>query len=221
MISADNQQKKNKLDCFVLVKTLSLQNQKTKYKTLKFIVQHTCKKKGGQSHVLKNAPFFSEYDIENNKTPFIGGGHYFWEYNFEYAKVWGKMHYENSFFIVESEILITNDNEESFYLDLAGNREHLVGFVELLNEFKLLDELGSDGIDLSYIINYLREQPQEVFPFKVIRAVDYKNNEKLGIKIDFNSNMESYTILNPRIIISYKNKEDIVYFKKPFLRFVV
>lgn len=175
------------------------------------------------NYVLNNAPFHSEYDLENDKKPFMGAGYYFWEYNLDYAKVWGKNHYNNSYFIVESEIIINNE-DDSFYLDLAGNREHLVGFVELLKEFELIDGIGTKGIDLCFIISYLRDNdnlPIEVFPFKVIRAVDYKNNETSGIKIAFNDKGKSYTILNPRIIISYKNKEDIVYNKKPFLKFAV
>ncbi|MCG8860075.1 hypothetical protein [Tenacibaculum finnmarkense] len=170
-------------------------------------------------YVLKNAPFYSEHDAENDKKPFIGAGYYFWEYNIDYAKVWGKNHYNDSYFIVESEINIEN-NDDSFYLDLAGNREHLVGFVELLKEFKFIDDKGTDGIDLCHIISYLRDMfPEEVFPYKVIRAVDYKNKATTGIKIAFNEKGSSYTILNPRIIVSYKNKEDIVYNKKPFLKF--
>lgn len=187
-----------------------------------FTVQHTCQKKGGMDFVLENAPFHSEYDISQNKKPFIGSGYYFWEYNLDYAKVWGKYHYNNSFFIVESKIIIDNNDDESFYLDLAGNREHLVGFVELLKEFELINDKGTEGIDLCYIISYLRDKfPKEVFPFKVIRAVDYKNDDVSGIKIAFNDKGKSYTILNPRIIISYKDKEDIVYNQKPFLKFAL
>lgn len=186
-----------------------------------FTVQHTCQNKGGMAFVLENAPFFSEYNVKEDMKPFLGAGFYFWEYNLDYAKVWGRNHYNNSFFIVESEITI-NDEDDSFYLDLAGNREHLVGFVELLKEFDLIDDKGTKGIDLCYIVSYLRDKfPEEVFPFKVIRAVDYKNNETSGIKIAFNDKGKSYTILNPRIIISYKNREDIVYNKKPFLKFAV
>lgn len=171
--------------------------------------------------MLENAPFYSEYNVKQNKKPFIGAGYYFWEYNLDYAKVWSKNHYNNSYFIVESEIIINHD-DDSYYLDLAGNREHLVGFVELLKEFDLIDDKGVSGIDLCYIISYLRDEfPEEAFPFKVIRAVDYKNDEFSGIKIAFNDKVKSYTILNPRIIISYRDKEDIVYNKKPFLKFAM
>jgi hypothetical protein len=186
---------------------------------LVFTVQHTCSNSGGKDYVLKNAPFHSEYNVRLSKKPFIGEGYYFWEYNLDYAKVWGKNHYKNTYFIVESEIKIDSE-DDSNYLDLAGNREHLVGFVELLKEFDFIDERGTKDIDLCTIISYLRnELPKEVFPYKVIRAVDYKNKETTGIKIDFNDKGSSYTILNPRIIVSYKNKEDIVYNKKPFLKF--
>lgn len=183
-------------------------------------VQHTCRKNGGIDFVLENAPFYSEYNINTDKKPFIGAGYYFWEYNLDYAKVWGKYHYKNDYFIVESKVKIENNDDESYYLDLVGNREHLIGFVELLREFDFLDSKGTKGIDLCFIISYLRDNfPEEIFPFKVIRAVDYKNNENIGIKIAFNDKGSSYTILNPRIIISFKSKDDIVYNTIPFLKF--
>jgi len=187
-----------------------------------FTVQHTCENKGGMDFALENAPFHSEYDVNKNKKPFLGAGFYFWEFNIDYAKTWGKRHYKNSYFIIESQIKISNEENHSYYLDLAGNREHLISFVNLLKEFELIDSKGAEGIDLCTIISYLRDTfPEEAFPFKVIRAVDYRNDNTSGIKIAFNDKEESYTILNPRIIISFRNKEDIVYNKEPFLRFAV
>lgn len=186
-----------------------------------FTVQHTCKKEGGQEFVLRNIPFLSEYDPDHDKKPFLGEGYYFWDYNEDYAKFWGRSHYNNKFYVCEADIEVDHE-KDGFYLDLAGNRKHLIGFVDLLREFKLIHEEGTKGIDLCYIINYLRKNfPEEVFPFRVIRAVDYKNNEKAGIKIDFNDKegKRSYTILNPRIIISFVKKEEIVYKKVPFIKF--
>ena len=171
--------------------------------------------------MLTNAPFFSEYNHKEDKKPFLGAGFYFWEYNLDYAKVWGNMHYNNNFYVCEADIDIDH-TLDGFYLDLAGNRKHLVGFVELLREFNLIHKEGTKGIDLCYIIDYLRHKlPEDVFPFKVLRAVDYKNEEKAGIKIVFTDkkDVKSYTILNPRMLISFKRKEDIVYLKKPFITF--
>jgi|GEM_PF-249469 len=188
-------------------------------KTMKFTVHHTCSKQGGEHEVLTEFPFLSIYDLENDKQPFLGEGYYFWDFNVEYAKVWGKNHYANDYFVCESEIEIDHD-KDGFYLDLAGNRKDLVGFVELLWEFNLIDEDGIKGIDLCWIIDYLRTQcPPEVFPFKVIRAVDYKNNERVGIKVAFNQRQKSFTILNPRIIIAFADKTDIVHSKKSFICF--
>jgi hypothetical protein len=187
-----------------------------------FTVHHTCSQKGGKEFVLANAPFLSEYIPKYDKKPFLGEGYYFWEYNIDYAKYWGFKHYKNSkYFVCEADIDIDHETD-GYYLDLAGNRKHLVGFVELLKEFDLIHEEGTKGIDLCYIINYLRKNvPKEIFPFKVLRAVDYKNTEKEGIKIFFNDkkSVNSFTILNPRMLISFKRKEDIVYLKKPFITF--
>lgn len=186
-----------------------------------FTVQHTCSNKGGAEYVLANAPFLSEYKPKENKKPFLGEGFYFWEYNIDYAKFWGNLKYKNNYFVCEAGIDIDHETD-GFYLDLAGNRKHLVGFVELLREFNLIHEEGTKGIDLCYIIDYLRKKlPEDVFPFKVLRAVDYKNNDKAGIKIVFNDKKSetSYTILNPRMLISFKRKEDIIYIKKPFITF--
>lgn len=187
---------------------------------LKFTVHHTCSKDGGEIEVLKNFPFPSNYVPEENKKPFLGEGYYFWDFNLDYAKVWGKNHYNNIFYVCESEIYLDHESD-GYFLDLAGNRKHLVGFVDLLWEFNLIHAEGTDGIDLCWIVDYLRTQcPPEVFPFEVIRAVDYKNDEQAGIKIVFNDKQKSYTILNPRIIISFRNKKNIVYSKEPFINFI-
>jgi len=187
---------------------------------LKFTVHHTCSKEGGKYHVLKNAPFLSEYYPSKGKKPYLGEGYYFWEYNLDYAKVWGKQHYSNRYFVCEYNVDIDQD-KEGYFLDLVGNRKHLVGFVNLLSEFNLIHEDGTKGIDLCYIINYLRKNfDEEVFPYKVIRAVDYHNRNLEAIKISFNEDRPSYTILNPRIIFSYKNISDIVHTTEPLIKFV-
>jgi len=169
-----------------------------------FTVHHTCKKEGGKEGVIKNFPFLSEYSPSEGNTPFLGQGYYFWDFNLDYAKVWGKNHYNGNFYVCESNIEIDHEID-GFLLDLAGN---------------LIHEEGTAGIDLCWIIDYLRTQcPPEAFPFDVIRAVDYNNDELLGIKVVFNENKKSYTVLNPRIIIAFKCKEKIVHLNEPFIVF--
>lgn len=191
---------------------------------MKFTVHHTCKKDGGEDEVLKKSPFPSIYKPKEGKKPFLGEGFYFWDYNIEYAKVWGKNHYNNEYYVCEADIEIDHE-KDGFYLDLVGNRKQLVGFINLLNEFNFVHENGTEGIDLCWIIEYLRDPkkvPSGTFPFQVIRAVDYKNNEQVGLKVVFNENQtgeKSYTILNPRIIISFLCKEKIVYSRKCFIKF--
>ena len=186
---------------------------------MEFTLHHTCSNVGDKDSVIENVPFLSIYEPKKI-MPYLGEGYYFWDYNLEYAKVWGEIHYLNHYLIFECEVNIDCDDET--YLDLVGNRKHLVGFVSLLMEFNLIHKEGTKGIDLCYIIEYLRKYcPPEVFPFKIIRAVDYKNDEKAGISIVFNGRGDkpSFTILNPRIIFSFKNKEDIPYKLKPFITF--
>lgn len=185
---------------------------------MEYAIHHTCSKQGGKEKVLNEFPFLSEYNPNKGQQPFLGEGYYFWDFNLDYAKVWGRNHYTNDFYICEANIDI--EETDGYFLDLAGNRKHLVGFIELLWEFNLIHKEGTEGIDLCWIINYLRTKcPPEVFPFKVIRAVDYKNDERAGIKVVFNDKQKSYTILNPRIIFSFREKEDIVYKNEPFICF--
>ena len=186
---------------------------------MEFTLHHTCSSAGGEYYITQNIPFLSKYKPKENVMPYLGEGYYFWDYNLEYAKVWGESHYSNKFLIFECEVSINGDDET--YLDLVGNRKHLLGFVSLLMEFNFIHEEGTKGIDLCYIIEYLRKSIPEAFPFKIIRAVDYKNDEYAGIKIVFNGkgNPPSFTILNPRIIFSFKNKDEIPYKLKPFITF--
>lgn len=187
---------------------------------MEFTLHHTCSKNGGEQYVIENVPFLSEHKPKEGKKPYLGEGYYFWDFNLDYAKVWGRNHYSNEYYVTECEVGIDCNDEN--YLDLVGNRKHLIGFVSLLMEFNLIHEEGTKGIDLCYIIEYLRKNfTPEVFPFKIIRAVDYKNEEKAGIKIVFNGkgNKPSFTVLNPRIIFSFRNKDDIEYKLKPFITF--
>lgn len=188
-------------------------------KNLKFTVHHTCSSIGNRKDVLAHVPFHSDYIPEENKKPFLGEGFYFWEYNTDYAKFWGRNHYLDAYYICEAEVLIDQEID-GYYLDLAGNRKDLIEFVKLLKLFELIDKNGTKGIDLCSIISYLRNKCPDAFPFKVIRAVDYKNASIAGIKIYFNDKEDDFTILNPRIIIAYKEKKDILYTIEPFITFV-
>lgn len=186
---------------------------------MELTVHHTCSKDGGRVQVESKAPFLSEYLPEEGKRPFLGEGFYFWEFNIDYAKVWGKNHCSNYFYITEAIVDLSYTDPE-YFLDLVGNRKHLMHFVSLLREFEIIESNAIDGIDLCYIIDYLRSEFHvSVFPFKVIRAIDYLNDDNVGIKIPFNNKLENHTFLNPRMLICYKSKEDILYIKKPFITF--
>lgn len=181
---------------------------------MRYTVHHTSSQKTGIDGVLKNIPFLSEHKPDEGKYPYLGEGYYWWEYNAEYAKVWGHMNYDGNFFVTEAEINL-NEEDETF-LDLGGNRKHMMGFLSMLKEFGIVDGNDVQGINMNYVIEYLKEISQ--FPFNVIRAIDAKDDKK-AMKIQFKEGSSSHMFLNPRIIICYLFKKDIQYKMKPFVIF--
>src|SRR5699024_4635650 len=100
------------------------------------------------------------------------------------------------YFIVEIDIEI---KEDTCY-DLVGNRLHQIHSIEFLRE------VGKEKKwSLQQLIAYLKEISKEnpdVFPFKIIRAIDYLNhtNDK-QMNVKFVNEKSNYTILNPKIVI--------------------
>jgi hypothetical protein len=190
---------------------------------LEFTVHHACEQTGGSQYVLANSPFLSKINLTSNppKKPFLGEGYYFWDYNIEQAERWGRSQVKGKYFVIEAVIKI-DSSEDGFWLDLVGNRKHLVSFVTILNEFDLLDNENEHikNIDLCEIINYLRTKcPLDSFPFRAIRAVDNSVNTKYHKRIAFNYSKRNFTLLDPKIIISFLNKKDIVYRNKQISKF--
>ena len=78
------------------------------------VLHHTCSQDNGEAFVIKNAPFLAEDNPRNRKYQFLGTGYYLWEDDIEQAKRWGEVHYKNSYFVVEFEC----DIEEEDILNL-------------------------------------------------------------------------------------------------------
>jgi hypothetical protein len=184
-----------------------------KIQSLRYTVHHTCSQENGLEHVEKEVPFLSEFDPSKGKQPYLGEGFYFWEYNQDYSKTWGELHYKDGYYVCEAEIDVPVE-DDAIYLDLVGNRKQMIDFFDLLKVFEQVDAEGAINENLSEIISLLSSYGEEIFPWKIIRAVQSDNNEQKGGYVRFNDKTKSYTFLKPRILFCFKNKDDIVYSKK-------
>lgn len=151
---------------------------------MKTKIQHTCKTIGGKDKVLKDAPFFAKDNIDNNKFQFLGEGYYFWDNNIDMAKIWGKFHCNNKYFIVEMDLEFSTSD----CFDIVGNRQHQ----KLI--FETFEELRKRGYDkkkwqLSNIVNFLKKLSKKdinVFPYSMIRAIDYMPEKEYNqLKLHF------------------------------------
>ncbi len=157
---------------------------------------------------MNNAPFESTYNEYERKFAFLGTGKYLWDNNFERAKLWGKQHCDDSFYVVEFEFVITEDDNLEF-LDLVGSMQDIHHFKQLyqrvVREKKLLIH---NKPTMGKIIEILKEMEKDspgIFPFKAIRAIDYyysttKNvqNESLPYRTD---KPQHFFHLNPVFVI--------------------
>ena len=181
---------------------------------MKTTVHHTCRKEGTKENILQNAPFKAEYNENEQKLQFLGSGYYFWDNNIEMARFWGKKHYQSDYYIIEA----TLELKKSYFLDLVGNREHMIYFMKLKETFKKFGfdrEKWSMGHFIEFLKKLELDEKKGVFPFKIIRALDYSPNTKYSDKVNFVGNKKNYTLLNPRIIICLiEIIDNILYDKK-------
>ncbi|TAE13376.1 MAG: hypothetical protein EAZ95_11235 [Bacteroidetes bacterium] len=163
---------------------------------LKTIGHHVCANQGnGQEIEQKGYPVA----LASNNS-FLGKGYYFWDYNKEEATKWGNTHYKGSYYIFEADI----NCSETIMLDLVGNRKHIEDFLKLM---KLIHKNNPEAEEwelgklFDYIFEIVEEEGiQHKFPYKIIRALDYKATEKDDAYY-FDPKSDRYTFLNPRIII--------------------
>ena len=90
------------------------------------VLHHTCGQEGGEEYVLANAPFYAKDFAQERKYQFLGAGYYFWDDDIEQAHYWGKVHYNNKYYIVVFDCNI----DEEFLLDL-NTREGQKMFFEM------------------------------------------------------------------------------------------
>lgn len=132
--------------------------------------------------------------------------------NIDLAKVWGKTHYNNDYYVIKINLDLNQDN----CYDLVGNRSHQIHFIKLLEEFA--EETGISKLEKWSVnqwiemIKELKKESPEIFPWKMVRAVDLLNHERYSRAqkmIKFIEAKNNYTIVNPKIVICVFNKEDL------------
>lgn len=184
---------------------------------------HTCKIDGGEEIVLKDSPFLAEHleDAEPPKYQFLGTGYYFWDNNIDLAKWWGEKHYNNSYYIIEIDIVL----EENSCFDLLGNRKHQIFIQNFLNT---VSKFNGDEVDwsISKCIEFFKEANTKVdtdfynvFPYKTIRAIDIIDlKEEENVIIQFVKSKPNKTHIRPRIAICAIDKNNLNLESKRFIR---
>jgi len=187
---------------------------------MKTIGHHTCESKGGQNHVLKESPFFSQHMPDQNKLPYLGAGYYFWDYNIDAAHAWGDTHYKGNYFIVEGDL----ECKEELVFDLVGNRKHIEYLLKVSETFAK-HKFKRSNWELGKFIEVLKKLEKDgenkgVFPFKVIKAIDNSWNIKRCKQksIKFVRDKKGYIFLDPKIIICFIDKENIRFYNKTVIK---
>jgi hypothetical protein len=177
---------------------------------------HTCKWEGGFTEVLSEAPYKAEYSVQNRTLQFLGTGYYFWDFNKEYAIIWGKAHYKGNFFVLECEL----DLPEDFFLDLVGRRQDMVWLWQQRQSWG--PELGFNAGDRWTIGEWIEilkrlsieENNPNIFPFKAVRAIDLNTKTYEQFNVKFVETNTAYINLNPRIVICLTEKNELLLLSK-------
>lgn len=172
---------------------------------------HTCSMQGGRDEVLKNAPFEAKHDPPRQHQ-FLGTGYYYWDYNLEYAKIYGKRKYPYGFFVIETEINLAFGT----FLDLVGRRQDMDILLKLKSRLAKIYKPAS-GWFLGSFIEYLKVlqfEPgfENIFPYKAVRVIDMavKREDENEVKFVDKSDMYAYVNLNPRMIICVYEKNNAI-----------
>ncbi|MFV0313019.1 MAG: hypothetical protein ACK5KN_15405 [Dysgonomonas sp.] len=166
---------------------------------------HTCTKNGGREHVEKESPFFAKHDPDKKKYQFLGSGYYFWDDNIELAKVWGYSHCKNDYFVVEIDIELTEDT----CLDLVGNRRHMMFFAAVMEKLRKEKGISKSEWTISQCIEFLKRLSKDnisIFPYKIIRAIDYNDDFKQKVA-KFVKDKGNFTTLSPKMVICVIEKK--------------
>lgn len=171
------------------------------------IGHHTCANRNGNTYILQNAPFPSEFNKEANKIPFLGGGYYFWDTNPDAAHFWGKSHYKENYSIFEC-VLNIEDNK---FLDLVGSRKDMIKLRELIDKFS--KKIVGGNLSLGEILELFKKINNlypNFFNYDALRAIDSSTPKRNEDIIYFNNNKKHYIDLCPRLIICLYRKNPVL-----------
>ena len=167
---------------------------------IRTIGHHTCKY-CHPAYAKANAPFKSD---PNNGDAYLGQGFYFWDDNIEYARHWGRVHYDNHYTILGYDFELSGDQ----FLDLVGSRKDISYFHRLYDDIRKREQCKDFGISKCIqILQIVEKEAPGVFPIKIIRAADYNINKKGGTV--FVAGKRGFTRLNPCYIICFFDRNDI------------
>jgi len=170
----------------------------------KVVLHHTCSQENGEASVLENAPFLAEDNPQNRKYQFLGAGYYLWEDDIEQAKLWGKVHYKNSYFVVEFEC----DIEEEDILNL-NEREGQKALFEMIENIQTELEVNLRRLPLSRIFSLIYKS-DITFNYKTIKVKDEFSSRKRQEAFKFTSVKDNFTYLGGVYFYFFKNKIDFV-----------
>ncbi len=169
------------------------------------IGHHTCSSANGREYIKTHAPFLAE-NQPNGKMQFLGTGYYFWDDNIEMAHHWGDSHFKGNYCVLSFDLNMPKE----VFLDLVGNRQHMQVFLTMA--LKIQNQHKSTvGMNVGEIIELLKrfaKDRPDIFPYKIIRAVDLSPKFEQS-KWYFVSSKKNYTLLNPRIIICFLEKNSL------------
>lgn len=135
---------------------------------------------------------------------YLGSGAYFWDDHIELAHWWGEKHIGEDYVICCADLKV----DENTFCDLVGSRQ------DMLHLKNLITELNITHLKLGAIIEVLKKLEQkyrrgDIFPFKVIRAVDVSYSSYKQELYDFAEGKSGKTSLNPVYLICLIARSDI------------
>jgi len=164
-------------------------------------VHQTLKDKENPDYVEEHGPFPS---LPNGRL-YLGNGTYFWDDHLELAHWWGKARHKGKYIICQADLNV----KKILFCDLVGCRQDMLHIKRMVGELKI------SHLNLGTIIEVLKEVENkkrrgDIFPFKVIRAVDDSPTSYERKEIYFTTDKKGYTSLNPVYLICLIGQSDVL-----------
>ena len=129
----------------------------------------------------------------------LGCSYYFWDSYIDNAHWWGKIHYNNKYFIAESGY--DADSDELF--DLVGNTENLTK-LKSAAEIIRIHIAREKSLTVDLVLEYLKEKTS--FPYKAVRAYPERSKTSMTQNVLFFRNQHSYIDMIPPIQLCVYDK---------------